>query len=122
MTSSRPAVPSLLSYASGVSDVPLLGDTIADNFDRTVAGDPDREALVEVSTGRRWTYAQLRDPGRARPTGDGPWRHRGRRARRHGRAPDGRSPGMTTPLVHGGTCDGVATITWATSTTRVRPR
>lgn len=48
------------SYASGPSDVPLLGDTIGDNFDRTVAADPDREALVEVPTGRRWTYAQLR--------------------------------------------------------------
>ncbi|RSM44186.1 AMP-binding protein [Amycolatopsis balhimycina DSM 5908] len=49
------------SYASGTSDVPLLGDTIGDNFDRTVAADPDREALVEVPTGRRWTYAQLGD-------------------------------------------------------------
>ncbi|TCK27572.1 AMP-binding protein [Pseudonocardia endophytica] len=48
------------SYASGVSDVPLLGDTIGDNFDRTVAAVPDRDALVEVPTGRRWTYAQLR--------------------------------------------------------------
>jgi Acyl-CoA synthetases (AMP-forming)/AMP-acid ligases II len=54
---STPAVP---SYASGVSDVPLLGDTIGDNFDRTVATHPDREALVEVPTGRRWTYSQLR--------------------------------------------------------------
>ncbi|MCX4091077.1 AMP-binding protein [Nocardia sp. alder85J] len=49
------------SYASGTSDVPLLGDTIGDDFDRTVAAGPDREALVEVPTGRRWTYAQLRD-------------------------------------------------------------
>jgi fatty-acyl-CoA synthase len=52
-----PAVP---SYASGTSDVPLLGDTIGDNFDRTVAGDPQREAVVEVATGRRWTYAELK--------------------------------------------------------------
>jgi fatty-acyl-CoA synthase len=52
-----PAVP---SYASGTSDVPLLGDTIGDNFDRTVASDPDREAMVEVATGRRWTYAELK--------------------------------------------------------------
>jgi fatty-acyl-CoA synthase len=52
-----PVVP---SYASGTSDVPLLGDTIGDNFDRTVAGDPDREAVVEVATGRRWTYAELK--------------------------------------------------------------
>ncbi|WIX92985.1 AMP-binding protein [Amycolatopsis sp. DG1A-15b] len=48
------------SYASGTSGVPLLGDTIGDNFDRTAAADPDREALVEVPTGRRWTYTQLR--------------------------------------------------------------
>ena len=53
-------VPLLPSYSSGTSDVPLLGETIGDNFDRTVAADPDREALVEVPTGRRWTYAQLR--------------------------------------------------------------
>jgi fatty-acyl-CoA synthase len=52
-----PAVP---SYASGTSDVPLLGDTIGDNFDRTVAGEPQREAVVEVATGRRWTYAELK--------------------------------------------------------------
>ena len=53
-------VPLLPSYASGPSDVPLLGETIGDNFDRMAAADPDREALVEVPTGRRWTYAQLR--------------------------------------------------------------
>ena len=51
--------PPVPSYASGTSDVPLLGDTIGDNFDRTVAADPDREAVVEVPTGRRWTYAEL---------------------------------------------------------------
>ncbi len=47
------------SYASGVSAAPLLGDTIGDNFDRTVARDPEREALVEVQSSRRWTYAEL---------------------------------------------------------------
>jgi fatty-acyl-CoA synthase len=57
VSTATPAVP---SYASGPSDAPLLGDTIGDNFDRTAAADPDREALVEVQTGRRWTYAQLR--------------------------------------------------------------
>ena len=51
-----PAVP---SYASGISDVPLLGDTIGDNLDRTAARWPDADALVEVATGRRLTYAQL---------------------------------------------------------------
>ncbi|GAA1867972.1 AMP-binding protein [Pseudonocardia ailaonensis] len=52
--------PALPSYASGISEVPLLGDTIGDNLDRTVAGDPDREALVDVPSGRRWTFAQLK--------------------------------------------------------------
>jgi fatty-acyl-CoA synthase len=52
--------PTVPSYASGISDVPLLGDTIGDNLDRTVAAYPDGEALVEVSTGRRWTYRELR--------------------------------------------------------------
>ena len=52
--------PTRPSYACGLADVPLLGDTIGDNFDRTVAAQPRHEALVEVTTGRRWTYQQLR--------------------------------------------------------------
>lgn len=44
------------SYASGVSETPLLGDTIGQNLERAVAAYGDREALVEVATGRRWTY------------------------------------------------------------------
>ena len=51
---------SAASYASGVSAVPLLGDTIGDSFDRTVARYGDREALVDCPSGRRWTYSQLR--------------------------------------------------------------
>jgi fatty-acyl-CoA synthase len=47
------------SYASGASSVPLLGDTIGANFDRTAAAHPQREALVDVATGRRWTYDRL---------------------------------------------------------------
>jgi fatty-acyl-CoA synthase len=47
------------SYESGTSGTPLLGDTIGGNLDRTVAAYPDREALVEHATGRRWTYAEL---------------------------------------------------------------
>ncbi|MGH3800724.1 MAG: AMP-binding protein [Pseudonocardiaceae bacterium] len=54
------AVPALPSYASGVSEAPLLGDTIGDNFDRTVARHGDRDALVDCPSGRRWTYSQLR--------------------------------------------------------------
>ncbi|MFI2739793.1 AMP-binding protein [Streptomyces sp. NPDC018711] len=48
-----------LAYAHGVSETPLLGDTIADNLDRAVAAWPEREALVDVPTGRRWTYAEF---------------------------------------------------------------
>jgi fatty-acyl-CoA synthase len=51
--------PSLPSYVSGVSTEPLLGDTIPANLLRTAARWPGRDALVEVSTGRRWTYAEL---------------------------------------------------------------
>jgi fatty-acyl-CoA synthase len=47
------------SYASGISDRPLLGETIGENFERTVARFGDREALVDVASGRRWTYASL---------------------------------------------------------------
>jgi fatty-acyl-CoA synthase len=47
------------SYASGVAATPLLGETIGQNFDATAASWPDREALVDVPTGRRWTYAAL---------------------------------------------------------------
>jgi fatty-acyl-CoA synthase len=48
-----------LSYSSGTSVTPLLGDTIGANFDATVAAFGEREALVDRPTGRRWTYAQL---------------------------------------------------------------
>ncbi|TDC71457.1 AMP-binding protein [Actinomadura sp. GC306] len=49
------------SYASGVSAVPLLGDTIGANLDRAVAAFPERDALVEMATGRRWTYERFAD-------------------------------------------------------------
>ena len=48
-----------LSYSSGESATPLLGDTIGGNFDATVRAFGDREALVDQSAGRRWTYAEL---------------------------------------------------------------
>ncbi|HEX8760411.1 MAG TPA: AMP-binding protein [Pseudonocardiaceae bacterium] len=54
------AAPAWPSYVSGVSEVPLLGDTIGDNFDRTVSRHGDREVLVDRPSGRRWTYSQLR--------------------------------------------------------------
>ena len=49
------------SYVSGVSETPLLGITIGDAFDATVARFPEREALVSRHQGLRYTWAQLRD-------------------------------------------------------------
>ncbi|MFB7330265.1 AMP-binding protein [Streptomyces adustus] len=48
-----------LSYAHGTGEVPLLGATIGADLDRTIAAHPDREALVDVPSGRRWTYAEF---------------------------------------------------------------
>lgn len=48
-----------LSYAHGTSETPLLGDTIGANLDRAIAAHPGREALVDVPSGRRWTYAEF---------------------------------------------------------------
>ncbi|GAA2729142.1 AMP-binding protein [Streptomyces nogalater] len=47
------------SYTHGTGTTPLLGDTIGANLDRAVAAWPDREALVDVESGRRWTYAEF---------------------------------------------------------------
>jgi fatty-acyl-CoA synthase len=49
----------MLSYSSGESATPLLGDTIGGNFDAIVRAFGDREALVDRPAGRRWTYAEL---------------------------------------------------------------
>ncbi|WP_420036420.1 AMP-binding protein [Streptomyces sp. cg28] len=48
-----------LSYAHGTSATPLLGDTVGANLQRAVDAWPDREALVDVPSGRRWTYGQF---------------------------------------------------------------
>ncbi|MFE0421771.1 AMP-binding protein [Streptomyces sp. NPDC058953] len=48
-----------LSYDHGTGGGPLLGDTIGRNLDRAIAAWPDREALVDVPSGRRWTYAEF---------------------------------------------------------------
>src|ERR1700682_2160703 len=53
------AMSAALSYSSGESESPLLGDTIGANFDATVRAFGDREALVDRAAGRRWTYAEL---------------------------------------------------------------
>ncbi|MEU4040742.1 AMP-binding protein [Streptomyces antibioticus] len=57
---SRPALSKpALSYAHGTSATALLGDTIGANLDRAVATWPEREALVDVPSERRWTYAEF---------------------------------------------------------------
>jgi fatty-acyl-CoA synthase len=48
------------SYTSAITDTPLLGDTIGENFDATVARFADRDALVDIPAGKRWTYAELK--------------------------------------------------------------
>jgi len=47
------------SYVHGASEIPLLGETIGRNLDRTAARVPDRDALVSVHQGIRLTYAQF---------------------------------------------------------------
>ncbi|MBO0815583.1 MAG: AMP-binding protein, partial [Actinobacteria bacterium] len=48
-----------LSYSHGASSEPLLGETIGGNLRRIAAAHPGREVLVDVPSGRRWTYAQF---------------------------------------------------------------
>ncbi|RPK56343.1 Long-chain-fatty-acid--CoA ligase [Streptomyces sp. ADI96-02] len=48
-----------LSYAHGTGTTALLGDTIGRDLDRTIAAFGDREALVDVASGRRWTYREF---------------------------------------------------------------
>ena len=50
-----------LSHTAGTTDVPLLDQTIPDNLDATVARFGDREALVDVQQGIRWTYREFSD-------------------------------------------------------------
>jgi fatty-acyl-CoA synthase len=47
------------SYSHGTSATALLGETIGENLRRTAAVFSDSEALVDVPSGRRWTYRQL---------------------------------------------------------------
>ena len=47
------------SYAAGELEPALLEETIGANFERTVSAHPDGEALVEVASGRRWTWTEL---------------------------------------------------------------
>jgi fatty-acyl-CoA synthase len=56
MTALAPSAP---SYDHGVAQTRLIGDTIGQAFDRTVARFPDREALVVPYQNVRWTWSEL---------------------------------------------------------------
>jgi fatty-acyl-CoA synthase len=47
------------SYSQGLAAVALIGETIGTNLRETATAFSDNEALVDVPTGRRWTYGQL---------------------------------------------------------------
>lgn len=47
------------AYASGPSDIPLLGETIAANLVRSAERWPERPGLVSCGQGVRWTYREL---------------------------------------------------------------
>src|SRR5680860_843913 len=47
------------SYAAGETTPALIEETIGANFERIAHEFADREALVEVASGRRWTYVEL---------------------------------------------------------------
>jgi fatty-acyl-CoA synthase len=47
------------AYASGISEVSLLGETIGENLARTANRWPERTALVSRHQGVRWSYREL---------------------------------------------------------------
>ncbi len=48
-----------LSYSQGTSSTALLGETIGENLKRVAAEHGESEILVDVPTGRRWTYRRF---------------------------------------------------------------
>ena len=48
-----------ISYASGASNKPLLGDTIGNKFDEIASKYPKREAIVSIHQNIRFTYDEL---------------------------------------------------------------
>lgn len=49
-----------LSYVNGTSKIPLLGMTIGEMLDYTVASYPKNEALISVHQNIRWNYEELK--------------------------------------------------------------
>ncbi|MDA8052231.1 MAG: AMP-binding protein [Rhodospirillales bacterium] len=48
-----------MSYVHGAASVPLLGETVGENFARIVAEHANRPALIVREQGVRWSYAEL---------------------------------------------------------------
>ncbi|QZA09119.1 AMP-binding protein [Mycolicibacter heraklionensis] len=69
MATAVPAAQDDLSYARGGSHPALLETTIGANLAATASAFPDRDALVDVPSGRRWTYAELSADVRRLATG-----------------------------------------------------
>ncbi|KLO25613.1 AMP-binding protein [Mycolicibacter heraklionensis] len=69
MATAVPAAQDDLSYARGGSHPALLETTIGANLAATADAFPDRDALVDVPSGRRWTYAELSADVRRLATG-----------------------------------------------------
>jgi fatty-acyl-CoA synthase len=51
----------MLSYAGGPSTQALLGETIGDNLERTVARVPDAQALISYHQGIRYSYSEFNE-------------------------------------------------------------
>jgi fatty-acyl-CoA synthase len=49
----------MLSYAHGACDEPLLGETIGENLERTIARVPDADAVVSCHQAIHWTYSEF---------------------------------------------------------------
>ncbi|WP_421908788.1 AMP-binding protein [Methanolacinia petrolearia] len=49
----------MISYASGTSSEPLIGETVGEMLERICATYPDNEALVSVQQNIRWTYREF---------------------------------------------------------------
>lgn len=49
----------MISYASGISSEPLVGETVGEMLERICATYPENEALVSVQQNIRWTYREF---------------------------------------------------------------
>ncbi|CAJ1501052.1 AMP-binding protein [[Mycobacterium] holstebronense] len=69
MATAVPAAQDHLSYARGGAQPALLETTIGATLAAIASAFPDRDALVDVSSGRRWSYAELSADVRRLATG-----------------------------------------------------